>query len=327
MEMNIEAKLSRLSKMDNRKKEDKKLEEMSKVFGTEMNKRCLMQISSECKNNEGFRESGKFHKTSKKDIFKDGVIPICKDCSNKFIIDKGGEISREKFKELLKIYDLPFITDDFNKIPRDSKDIFGDYIRGKNRTSIYNYDCSHHLGTRINAPTLNVEDKGIVDANMDDLRFVWGDWFEDKDLLWLEQTFINLKKDAKTSDSSTDDMQLREICHKQLDIRQLRKNGQSTDKSQETLLKMLDSAKLTAKSNKDNKDEVISPLGVRIQEMEKKTPCEVFEDRKLFKDYDGILEYIKRFILRPLINFITSSKEFDKEFNVEEAEKFLDSED
>lgn len=325
-QLNIQAKLDTFAKMEKVKKEEDKLEDMALAFNTETKKYCIAQYSSSCKKDKGLRPNGRFNKTSKTNIFSEGVVPICKDCIKSLVENKDGTINKENFVDILKILDLPYIDKDFEGIPRNSKDVFSDYIKGKVRSSIYNYDCSSHIGTRINSPTVNTGgEEGVIDADMDNLRFEWGDWYDDRELLFLQQTFLNYKNQSRAEE--VDDLTLQEICHKTLEIRNLRKDRQPTDKPQETLLKMLDSAKLTAKSNKDVKDDSITPLGVRIQEMEVRTPCEVFEDRSIFKDHDGILDYFKRFILRPLVNFISGSKEFDKEFNVEEAEAFINSED
>ena len=44
--------------------------------------------------------------------------------------------------------------------------------------------------------------------------------------------------------------------------------------------------------------------------------AEYFKDKSIYEDYDGILDYIKRFVFRPLKNLLTGTREFDKEFNI-----------
>ena len=58
------------------------------------------------------------------------------------------------------------------------------------------------------------------------------------------------------------------------------------------------------------------PVGTLIENIEEFTPAEYYKDKKLFADADGIGEYCKRFIFRPLKNLLTGTKEMDAEYSV-----------
>jgi hypothetical protein len=64
----------------------------------------------------------------------------------------------------------------------------------------------------------------------------------------------------------------------------------------------------------------LKPLGVLYRDIEQFTPAEFYKDKKLYKDFDYLKEYIERFMKRPLKNLLTGSKELDKEFNLSETE-------
>lgn len=53
-----------------------------------------------------------------------------------------------------------------------------------------------------------------------------------------------------------------------------------------------------------------------IQEVEQYTPADLYTNKKLFEDADGIKEYFKRFIVRPFRNFFTGEKVLDDEYSV-----------
>jgi len=53
----------------------------------------------------------------------------------------------------------------------------------------------------------------------------------------------------------------------------------------------------------------------------KYTPEEYYKDKKLYKDFDGIGEYFKRFVLRPLKNLQLGTTDRDKEFFVSDEEE------
>ena len=79
----------------------------------------------------------------------------------------------------------------------------------------------------------------------------------------------------------------------------------------------MDSAKLTPKSMSEvNETESQRVYGLWIADIEKYKPAEYFKDKSIYEDYDGILDYIKRFVFRPLKNLLTGTREFDKEFNI-----------
>lgn len=64
----------------------------------------------------------------------------------------------------------------------------------------------------------------------------------------------------------------------------------------------------------------LKPLGVMIRDIEQYCPAEYYKDTKLYEDFDSIGDYITRFMLRPLRNLLTGSKDVDKEFSLSDVE-------
>ena len=56
---------------------------------------------------------------------------------------------------------------------------------------------------------------------------------------------------------------------------------------------------------------------VLLKDIENYKPCEYFEDKSIYEDFDGIGDYFNRFVLRPMRNLLTGSRDFDKEFMIE----------
>ena len=56
------------------------------------------------------------------------------------------------------------------------------------------------------------------------------------------------------------------------------------------------------------------------------TPEEFYQDKELYKDSDGIGDYIERHVTRPMINLETGSSIRDKEFFVPETDDDYDEE-
>jgi hypothetical protein len=57
-----------------------------------------------------------------------------------------------------------------------------------------------------------------------------------------------------------------------------------------------------------------------IKTIEENEPAEYYKDRKLFKDYDNIDWYFRKYVLRPLRNFVLQARDF----NVDEKDDDLD---
>lgn len=74
---------------------------------------------------------------------------------------------------------------------------------------------------------------------------------------------------------------------------------------------------LKPKEEKEVKEEV-SELGVLIRSIEEYAPAEYYADRKRYRDFFGIGKYVERFILRPMRNMMTGTRDEDPEFSVGE---------
>ena len=53
-------------------------------------------------------------------------------------------------------------------------------------------------------------------------------------------------------------------------------------------------------------------------DIEKSSPAEYFKQKHLYRDADGFIDYLNRFVFRPIKNLLTGSKEYDKDFTIEE---------
>lgn len=60
-------------------------------------------------------------------------------------------------------------------------------------------------------------------------------------------------------------------------------------------------------------------LGVTLAVISQFTPEEYYKDKTLYKDFDGLGEYIKRFVTRPLKNLVSGSIERDEEYRIEDG--------
>ncbi len=158
-----------------------------------------------------------------------------------------------------------------------------------------------------------------------DLIKKWGKSYKMEELKFLEEHHAEWAEKTDCEDLVSQKF-VKRICEKELAIELAKLAGKTNiDKLEDQLTKLCKEANLTPKSVTDiNKNETMKIYGLWIKDIEEYRPAEYFEDKKLYQDYDGILDMFKRFILRPLKNLLTGSREFDKEFNIQKIEEELE---
>lgn len=253
-----------------------------------------------------------------------GYIPICKRC----LFDKASEYYK-KYSDMKKAiyYMCELIDVGFNinlcesaieKERQDAKRVFQSYMVQYNSLGATNniqlpFRDGEHLGECINQTielhenNINISDSDEVDM---DTQIFWGSGFDIKDYIFLETELTNWKKTHKC-DNQAEITLLKEICIKILEIRRLRESKQSVSKEQKELQELMKTASVDpAKSNAINSGENVDRFGVWLKDIEQTRPAEWWADQEKYKDMDGFLPYIKDYIVRPIKNFFTGTKDF-----------------
>ncbi|MGM8331843.1 hypothetical protein [Clostridium perfringens] len=276
---------------------------------------CTMQLSPKCKKASGLLDEKDFYSTANEEIFHNGRLSICKHCLKKFVYEDK-KINLDKFKNILQIYDIPFYEKEWNASLNGSKEVLGSYMR-----IVYlNYKDKHWKDGDIIDKKLiyDEEDEKLSDI---DLINRWGFGFTEEELQWLENDYCQWTTHHDCEKLSIQRL-VQMICIKELEIRKARQNGKSTDKLEKSLRELMNDSNLTPKTmSAMNESESTKMYSQWIKDIEQYRPAEYFKDKSLYEDFDGIKEYFERFILRPMKNLLTGTREFDKEFSVEEGEE------
>lgn len=273
---------------------------------------CTMQISKKCEEKQGVLEDSDFYR-SYSSFNKNGRYHICKNCIKEFVYDKNGELDIINFKAILKVFDMPFLNDVFNDASNAKGEFIGVYFKLINLNyRTLNWDASDD------------KDNRNVDPNTDkitdgDLYDKWGN-YPLEDLNWLERNYNEWVTNHDCGKLATRKL-IMTICIKELEMKKTREKGLSTEKLEKSWLDLLNSSNLTPRTmNYTNESESTKTFGIWLRDIEKTRPCEYFEDKKIYEDFDGIKSYIERFLFRPMKNLITGSRDFDKEFQPLEFE-------
>ena len=272
-------------------------------------------------------------------IDSNGYMSVCKECCNDIyaaFFSVESDIAKATLKACRKL-NIKFDTkaldsamahlDTMEKRGTEIKNFFGLYKSKLLQSSkgVKEFDMGSEMTfvepNFILPPSNPLPDN---DKDSEELKIFWGDSLEYEDYVFLEKEFAEWKKTHKC-DTKAEEMLLKEICHKSLEIRKKRKESRGVTpahltKELQELMKTasVDPAK-TASMNSGKSKETFSEF---IKIIEQTEPAEYFEDKKLFEDFDDIDFYFKKYVTRPLKNFITGSRDFNVERDDDDDDDF-----
>lgn len=284
---------------------------------------CTMQFSDKCKKKGGLVNSRNFYTTSS-NFYANGKLAICKDCLKEYVYNSDNEIDVEKFKNILRIYDIPFFEKEWQSAKSNTRETIGQYMKIVQLN--YSNQRWNDGDFGVNSSPILIEkeseDKASKNTSSDEIsievRRRWGKGFTDEDLMWLESDYIEWTTNHECSKLSIRKL-FRMICIKEWEIEQARQNGKPTDKLEKSLRELMSDSNVTPKTMSAlNETDSQKTFGQWIRDIEQHRPCEYFEDKSIYADEDNIQSYFEKFILRPMKNLINNSREFDKEFDLDE---------
>jgi hypothetical protein len=272
-------------------------------------------------------------------IDANGFFSVCKDCCN-VLFNKFYEQHNSIEKALLqtcRILNLRFddravgfALEYLNTMMQNDKEvdkIFGIYkakLMQSQKTEIGNRNLNEDF--TFVEPSIAILANPMSDDEEDarNIKMFWGENLERDDYIWLENELSEWKKTHKC-DTKAEESLLKEICYTALEIRRARREGRSPGglmKEYQDLMKTanVDPAK-TAIAGAGKAQDTFSGF---IKTIEQNEPAEYFEDKKLFKDVDNLDFYMRKYLTRPLKNFVTQSRDFnvDSDDDPDEFEDF-----
>lgn len=300
---------------------------MQKTNGS--SKRKVASDEGYCRTCQKIMAIGNFYEATNTRLDKNGYMSVCKECCNNLFNeyyriynnleialqltcqDLDVRLSKEAIKQVQSQLENAMAKG------KKSEKIFGIYksklgSTGKNNTGMesFRYKDSDCL----------IDDKEIsnnIDID-DDLLLFWGKGFQDiDDYIFLETELSNWKQTHRC-DNQAEITLLREICIKILEIRKARENKDDTGKLQKELQDLMKTASVDpAKANAASAGKSHEAFGSWVKEIEQFRPAEWFEQQEKYKDMDGLIPYIKNYIVRPIENFFTGMRNFIVDDNID----------
>ena len=150
----------------------------------------------------------------------------------------------------------------------------------------------------------------------------WGVGLAEGDYKLLDEHYKMLKKFNPNCDNNQE-IFVKDLCYTQLlQTKAMRGEGKPDDFEKYTRLyrDTFKQAGLKTIQETDNSSE--ETMGVTLAVISQYTPEEYYKDKKLYKDFDGLGEYIKRFITRPLRNLQHGTTDRDEEYCVKDKDEY-----
>lgn len=267
-----------------------------------------------------------FYRSNSMIYGKNGYMPICKDCLA-LLYDRYLRMYESAYlaiKRLCMIYDL-YYSDSIVDACYKNKATFpiGDYMKKLNLSSYKGKTFENSLREGfffdMKEPSTVPSDQKAdpVSAIPESVRSRWGAGFSDEEYKALEEHYRYLKKSNPDCDSNQE-IFIMDLCQTKMQQVAAMKNGRTDDyiKLTESYRKTFVQAGLkTTTETIDGSDDRWGDFSRMVSQY---TPEEYYKDKKLYKDFDGLGDYFKRMLLRPLKNLKFGTTDRDEEYFVDD---------
>ena len=250
--------------------------------------------------------------------FTDGRVPYCKTCVNKiyeYYLQETGSDKTALYFTLMKL-DIPFIEEVYNSIAEKKAVTISTYITTLQRRTTCQEIWSDFTATDVKLDENEVHIQTVDDKKreLDNLERTWGkqDCVEDYD--FLEDTFKRYTQGVDFINPQQEDL-YKDLCRDRLLLRKINDNRysgeESLDKVQNRISKTMAILKLD--QFEENKPKTISEqlMFTKIAQIEQTKPADLYKEPKKYKDFNKIKMYYKDLVLRPLLNTLVGSKDFN----------------
>lgn len=275
------------------------------------------------------RQKGNFP-TTQSPMFKgnNGYTNMCKNCVNDWFdyfidtFDKNEEKAMDRMSSLFDWYYNDSIMASTRKISADRSRV-GAY---PSKMNLPQYNPHNDKSAVTYLDTIKDKSNNII-RNMEDVENSdniiskaavdrWGfDLFEDTDYKILEEHYKMLKKQNPNCDNNQE-IFVKDLCYIKLQQINSMKDKKTDDFKTFTQLYRETFKQAGLKTVQETDDSNDQSFGVTLATISQYTPEEYYKSKDLYKDYDGLGDYISRFITRPLKNLQFGSNERDFEYQV-----------
>ena len=277
-------------------------------------------------------QNGNFQKSN--DVLfqcNNGYLPWCKECTDLYVsqltalYSNNEEIAMQDFCQRAGWnYDLNALTASMET-----------YNGHRSRSRISHYAAKKNLNcggrkTYIDTLKFNYENRrDEVIENPNDIEDLdtqykltpkmikfWGSGYEPKVYPTLQGYYDELLKLCSEKPDVKKQKMMKNLCLLEYQMQVNIQAGKDIGALSNSYKAMFEAAELKT----ENADISNDAFGKWVMDIEKYSPAEYYQDKNKYHDFFGIVEYIERFMFRPLKNLIFGTKEKEKEYWVNDED-------
>lgn len=277
-------------------------------------------------------QNGNFQKSN--DVLfqcNNGYLPWCKECTDSYVsqmtalYSNNEEIAMQDFCQRAGWnYDLNALTASMET-----------YNGHRSRSRISHYAAKKNLNcggrkTYIDTLKFNYENRrDEVIENPNDIEDLdtqykltskmikfWGSGYEPKVYPTLQGYYDELLKLCSEKPDVKKQKMMKNLCLLEYQMQVNIQAGKDIGTLSNSYKAMFEAAELKT----ENADISNDAFGKWVMDIEKYSPAEYYQDKNKYHDFFGIVEYIERFMFRPLKNLIFGTKEKEKEYWVNDED-------
>lgn len=297
-----------------------------KTINPQSNRNMIYKCS--CCGNEWKTQKGHFSKT-KSPLYNanNGYINICNDCRDSYYYQLIPFFNGDEdlaIDRMCSLFDWYVNDDGLNSCRQISDD----------RSRISHYLAKKNLGQNAIGDTyLDTIKERLLAKNKtidtpDDLEDVveykitpkmikfWGAGYEPQALQALQGYYDELLKLCEGKPDVKKQKMMKNLCLLEYQMQVNIQNGKDIGTLSNSYKSIFEAAGLKA----DEADISNDAFGKWVMDIEKYCPAEYYQDKNKYHDFFGIVDYIERFMFRPLKNLIFGTKEKEKEYWVNDED-------
>lgn len=263
-------------------------------------------------------------------IFKDtGYYPVCRKCMDKFFVEMTGVYSGNEEQAIKYICQMMGVY--FNISPLSASKKISQH-RSRLSTYISKVQINPWIGrTYIDTLKDEFELQNKTIDSPEDLEDIteykitpkmikfWGAGYEPQSLQALQGYYDELLKLCEGKPDVKKQKMMKNLCLLEYQMQINIQNGRDIGTLSNSYKSLFEAAGLKA----DEADISNDAFGKWVMDIEKYSPAEYYQDKKKYHDFFGIIEYIERFMFRPLKNLIFGTKEKEKEYWIDEEDTII----
>ena len=254
-------------------------------------------------------------------------MPICKKCVAALFDYYKEKLGNEKqaVRRICMKFDIWFSEE----LYKASKNVSKDYTRIT--SYIARSNLLQYAGKTYDDTIADEENLGVIksESDLEEIKDdvvsapssknikTWGFGYEPDEYKMLDEHYKMLMNQFANADGVQDAL-IKDLCvlnvFKQRAVKQQKVD--EVDKIMKMYHSTMKAGGLKPRTATEGIDDEGATWGTFIRDVENYSPADIYKDKKMFKDFEGVKEYFDRFILRPMKNFFSGQTIPDDEFSI-----------